>query len=81
MTTKEKIITLLLALLLAALITNCTIKDPQVILPGWSDTTLEFGQPHTLLILVSEGKPYLFWNTTPGWYTIPTPITNVLWCN
>ena len=67
--------------LLLGLVSCCTIKDPQVVLPGWRDTTLEFGETHALIVFLGEdGKLYPFFFTSPGWYTIPSPIENVLFC-
>ena len=73
---------LLLGLVTSCLTSYCTIKDPQVVLPGWRDTTLEFEQDHTVIVFLGEdGKLYWFWNTEPGWYEIPSPIENTMWCN
>ena len=58
---------------------NCVVKDPQVVLPGWSDNMLEFGESYDVLILVGETN-HFFFNTSPGWYSIPEPIESVVMC-
>ena len=64
-----------------ALTERCEFKDPQDILPGWSDNRLEFGQSYSLLILVdTDGSNHYFINTIPGWYAIDVPIDYVVMC-
>lgn len=76
------LVLVILGALTADVVCGCTQKDPQVVLPGWRDTRVEFGWSHTTIILLGEdGKLYSFWNTSPGWYEIPSPIENVIWCD
>jgi len=82
---------ILIALLCAVFVTGviavsikdtCMNKDPQVVLPGWRDNRLEFGNSYSLLVFLAEnGNYYFFQNTSPGWYQIPSNIENVWMCN
>lgn len=82
MTKTEKIIyyALILGLLLGLFASLTTCKDPQVALPGWHDTTLEFGAHHTLIVFFGErGQLYLLTDAQPGWYQAPFFIEDVCW--